>query len=226
MEYSVKKCPVAPPAGAKWDGEFWGDVPGLRVDQFRPEGSDHRPVVEAKLAHSQNALHVFFRVQDRYVRCVAENLNDRVCQDSCVELFIQPPGRDEYVSIEINGGGTMMSCFVEDPYRPNTDVSVAKFTRITPEQAAKIAIEASLPRIVEPEITDPTEWTVRYTVPIAFFEKFFSLGVGPLGGQTWRANLYKCGDKTSHPHWASWASIGEKFDFHQPAFFAPLHFEP
>ena len=41
-------------------------------------------------------------------------------------------------------------------------------------------------------------------------------------GQVWRANLYKCGDQTSHPHWASWAPIGEALNFHQPGFFGGL----
>ncbi|MBN1942618.1 MAG: carbohydrate-binding family 9-like protein [Phycisphaerae bacterium] len=224
VEYTVTKRPAPPPSGAAWDGEYWRDVPVLRVDQFRPEGSDHRPVVEAKLAHSSDAMHVFFRVQDRYVRAVAEKLNDMVCRDSCVELFLQPPGRGEYINFEVNCGGTMLASFVEDPTRPDMHSPMAKSTSLTPRQAARVNIEASLPKIVEPEITEPTEWTVRYSIPVALFEEFFG-PLGDLSGRTWRANLYKCGDQTSHPHWASFSPVSGALNFHQPACFAPLHFE-
>ena len=34
------------------------------------------------------------------------------------------------------------------------------------------------------------------------------------------ANLYKCGDKTAHPHFLSWAPIQEvEPAFHRPQFF-------
>jgi hypothetical protein len=225
VEYTVTKRPGEPPVGAPWDGEYWGAVPVLNIDQFHSRSSDHRPVVEAKLAHSRDALHVFFRVRDRYVRAVAEKLNDPVCRDSCVELFIQPPGRREYINFEINCGGTMLASFVEDPHRPDRNTPMKKFTPLTEPQASRVRIEASLPKIVEPEMTEPTEWTVRYTVPVALFEEFYGPRVD-LDGQTFRANLYKCGDKTSHPHWASWSPVGETLNFHKPECFAPLHFEP
>jgi len=59
---------------------------------------------------------------------------------------------------------------------------------------------------------------------LALFETF----VGPLGapsGQIWRANFYKCADESSHPHWGSWADIGERLDFHQPECFGEIIFE-
>ena len=39
-------------------------------------------------------------------------------------------------------------------------------------------------------------------------------------------NFFKCADDSSHPHWASWAPIGEALNFHQPQYFAPLRFAP
>jgi hypothetical protein len=50
---------------------------------------------------------------------------------------------------------------------------------------------------------------------------------GPLAladGQRWRANCFKCADQSSHPHWASWAPIGEVLNFHQPASFGVFEF--
>ena len=39
-----------------------------------------------------------------------------------------------------------------------------------------------------------------------------------------RANFYKCGDKTAHPHFLSWSPVStEKPDFHRPEFFGELY---
>ena len=39
------------------------------------------------------------------------------------------------------------------------------------------------------------------------------------------ANFYKCGDKTSIPHYVSWNKIEtENPDFHRPEFFGELYF--
>ena len=41
-----------------------------------------------------------------------------------------------------------------------------------------------------------------------------------------RANFYKCGDKTAHPHYLSWSPIDTpKPDFHRPEFFGELLFD-
>jgi hypothetical protein len=62
------------------------------------------------------------------------------------------------------------------------------------------------------------------TVPFAFFERY--VGKTPLlPGDRWRANFYKCGDATSHPHWASWSPVRE-LNFHRPDDFGTILFEP
>ena len=37
-----------------------------------------------------------------------------------------------------------------------------------------------------------------------------------------RVGLFKCADDSPHPHWAAWADIGERLDFHQPDAFGTL----
>ncbi|MDA0991466.1 MAG: carbohydrate-binding family 9-like protein, partial [Verrucomicrobia bacterium] len=47
----------------------------------------------------------------------------------------------------------------------------------------------------------------------------------PAPGVSWRSNLYKCGDATSHPHWLTWSPIDRpKPDFHVPDQFGTLTF--
>ena len=53
------------------------------------------------------------------------------------------------------------------------------------------------------------------------FIPFSLIGIdGSNPPETLRLNIYKCGDKTAHPHFLSWAPIRtEKPDFHRPEFF-------
>ena len=82
----------------------------------------------------------------------------------------------------------------------------------------------TLPKIVEPELTDPTTWVVEYHVPFALFTQCFDAET-PAPGTEWKGNFYKCGDRTSHPHWGSWAPVDTPNpSFHQPDFYQPLVF--
>ncbi len=223
MQYTIVKKADAPDPSENWAGQYWAEVPVLNVDNFIEHAGDsgHRPETQAKIVHTGQALHVFFRIKDQYVRCVNTELQSCVCRDSCAEFFVQPAPGSAYFNFEINCGGAMLLYFIEDATR--TPEGFAKFRPVEDQDAKMVDIQASMPRVVEPEITEPTEWTLKYSVPVALFEKY----VGPLGkldGQTWRANFYKCGDQTSHPHHATWAPITGELNFHKPEFFAPIIF--
>ncbi len=81
-------------------------------------------------------------------------------------------------------------------------------------------IYRSLPDRAEPEIAEPVHWRLEFAIPFALLDKW----VGPFAPAEWRANLYKCGDETSHPHWASWAPM-DKLNLHLPRSFGTLIFE-
>jgi hypothetical protein len=144
-----------------------------------------------------------------------------VYEDSCVEIFLQPrPGRG-YLNFEMNCGGALLSTHITDHRR--VPGGFAAFTRLTEADAALVAIRSSLPPLVEPEVETPVDWQLSFAIPVALLER--SIGpIGPLSGQSWRANLFKCGDKTSHPHWASWSPV-DALNFHLPHCFGELRFE-
>jgi hypothetical protein len=95
-----------------------------------------------------------------------------------------------------------------------------------PEQdCRKITIGTSMPKMVEPEIKEPTIWTVQYCLPLEVLEKYVKVN-RPAASVKWRANFYKCADDTSHPHWLTWSFVNRpKPDFHQPEYFGTLLFD-
>ena len=98
------------------------------------------------------------------------------------------------------------------------------YESVSDEDGATIQMATTLPKIVEPEIAEPTTWAVEYHVPFALFAKYFGSQT-PTPGCEWLGNFYKCGDQTSHPHWGSWAPVDTpRPNFHQPNFYQPLIF--
>ena len=223
-EYTICRKP-APESAGQWDDAYWSNVPALAVANYHPESSNHHPATSVKLTHSSDAIHVFFRVEDQYVRSVATNLNDPVCCDSCVEFFLAPrPDLDmTYFNFEFAAGGVLLASYVEDPSR-EPGGPLAKCTLLAEESARLVTAWPSMPGVIEPEITTPTTWTMQYTLPAEVMAPFIG-DLAPLDGRTMRANFYKCGDNTSHPHWGAWNSIGDELNFHQPAQFGLLRFE-
>jgi hypothetical protein len=87
-----------------------------------------------------------------------------------------------------------------------------------------VAVYHSLPSIIEPEMEDEVTWSLEFSIPFALLTGYVG-SLGKVEGQQWRGNLYKCGNRTSHPHWASWSPLSDK-NFHAPWDFGALWFAP
>ncbi len=191
------------------------------IRHFHSRSSGHHPKATASVGYNASSLHVFFRVDDRYVVCRHTEYQSPVCTDSCVEFFVQPKADKGYFNFEVNCGGCLLLGYIEDPER--TPDGFKKCTRVPWEEARAIRIQHSMPETVLPEREDPVVWTIQYAIPFALFERYVGT-LGPVAGQTWRGNFYKCADASSHPHWAAWAPIGDELNFHQPRYFGTLRF--
>jgi hypothetical protein len=220
IEHSVRAARPGPRLEDGWDDPAWAVAEPLEIAHFRPEGSPHRPRTRARLLHDGEGLAGLFRVEDRHVRSVHTRFGDPVYRDSCVEIFLQPKEGRGYLNFEMNAGGALLASHVTDHRR--TPEGFAAFRPLSEADGRRVAIRSSLPRVVEPEIERPTEWELAFYVPVALLEAYVG-PIGPLGGQEWRANLYKCGDETSHPHWASWSPV-DALNFHLPHCFGTLRF--
>ena len=203
-----------------WGSPLWQRAATVELAHFHPAGSSHRPAVRAKVLYTPDALNLRFSVSDRYLVCRHTHFQESVYKDSCVEFFVQPRPDRGYFNFEINCGGTLLSYYIEDPTR--TADGFVRFTKVAEEHGRQVEILHSLPQTVDPEEPGPIDWEIGCRIPRGVLEAYIARWVP--GRARPRGNFYKCADESSHPHWASWAPIGEKLDFHQPGCFAPLRF--
>ncbi|MFZ5569573.1 MAG: carbohydrate-binding family 9-like protein [Thermodesulfobacteriota bacterium] len=220
--YTIHRTDNRPELKGQWGGEVWGNAPFLEIAAFRPESGTHRPVTRVKILSNPEGLFGLFQVQDRFVRCVRTGFQSEVYKDSCVEFFVQPRPDSGYFNFEFNCGGAALMYYITDPRR--TPDGFRAFTKLTPGEGGSVDIYASLPPIVEPELTRETCWHLEFYIPFALLRKYAGdFSVDP--GTCWRANFYKCGDETSRPHWAAWSPVDE-LNFHLPRCFGELRFAP
>ena len=207
-----------------WESPEWKNIKSIEVANFRPESSDHRPVTKVKLQYDDDGIYGLFFVKDRYVRCIRTSFQDHVYKDSCVEFFVQPDQGKGYFNFEFNCGGALLSTYITYSITPEGKVEKNETLPFQEEDRGMIRIYHSLPRIVEPEIQEETEWQLGFFIPFSLFKKYIGKARhNP--GEKWRANFYKCGDETSHPHWASWSPVDE-LNFHMPQCFGTIEFGP
>lgn len=219
MKYTVKSVDAPPEIDAVWDKNFWKHITALQLNNFMGNRPEHFPNVQAKICYDKHHLYVIFNVKDRYVRAVEHNLQGAVCKDSCVEFFFTPCTDISigYFNLEVNCGGTFLFHFQKS--------RGCEVMSISTEHCSAIKLAHSLPNIVEPEITKPVTWTVEYALPFEILTNYTHMTM-PCTGTIWKANFYKCGDATSHPHWLTWNKVEHPTpNFHLPAFFGTLEFE-
>jgi len=218
--YTIHPANPRPGLRDRWEGAAWRQVPALSIAHFRPESSLHRPRALVRLVADDQGIYGLFRVEDRFIRCVHTGFQSAVYKDSCVEFFVQPRPEQGYFNFEFNCGGAVRVFYITDATR--TAGGFKAFERLSPEDGARIAVRASLPTVVSPEITEKTTWLLAFQIPLDLLSQY----VGTLHlteGALWRANFYKCGDETSHPHWAAWHPV-DALNFHLPHCFGQLMF--
>jgi len=165
------------------------------------------------LGYEKAAVYVLFRVVEPEIRAVNTKRQSQVCQDSCVELFIQ--GRDaRYGNFEFNPLGTVLA-----------GVGRNRYDRVAPgpDFFAGLRVWSSYAEDPKHGRGSGGAWELLAGIPLDL------LGIsepgGSLAGCTMRANLYKCGDLLQTPHFFSWRPITtDEPDFHQSRFFGKVEF--
>ncbi len=220
MSYLVKRALSKPDISSPFDGPCWADAEVMKINQTYAEGSNYNPEVNFKLLYDQEGLYGMFEVQDSYVRCAHTEFQSSVCHDSCLEFFVRPAAGVGYQNFEINASGAMLCMHITNPGR--TANGFIEYRFLEAEEVKDIQIFHTLPDKVEPEQTGLCTYRLAWFIPFSLFKHLNGAPV-PVAGTVWRANVYKCGDCTSHPHWQSWIPL-RAVNFHVPDEFGKLVF--
>lgn len=218
MAYLIKKVEAANSFDGNFANPMWNNAKVGKLESVRPESSSHRPSVEFKLMYDDAGLYIRFDLQDQYVLVTHDKFQSSVCQDSCVEFFFAPKGVKGYFNFEFNAGGTFLAYNVVDYAR--TPTGFKEYYPLTIEAVKNVKIYHTLPKIVNPEITEPINWSLMAFIP------YSALGLDHkvTSKEVWTANFFKCADKCSHPHWLSYHAVPE-LNFHLPKCFGEIIFE-
>ncbi len=171
----------------------------------------YKPEFSFRMAHNGQCLIIEYRVKETSIASVAGRDNGNVWEDSCCEFFSQLPGDDFYYNMECNCTGRLLiGC---GPVREGRQLAPAsvldKVMRWSSLGSEDIAL-------AEGDFT----WNMVLVIPK---EAWFQSNVQSFDGMKLKANIYKCGDKLSRPHFLSWNKVDiEKPDFHRPDFFGDM----
>lgn len=186
----------------------------VSIDRVNWESYPYKPKVSFRIAHTEDAVLLHYKVREASVRAKYGEDNGSVWTDSCVEFFSIPAGDEIYYNIECNCIGTIL---VGAGHERNGRQHAPK------EVIAQIQRWSSLGREPFAERIEETDWEVALIIP---YKVFFLHQIASLDGKTVKANFYKCGDELQTPHFLSWNPIPvEQPDFHRPACFGTLEFE-
>lgn len=220
--YSVTRLSEPVEINSVWDKAPWNGIEPLKIQHHMGDEPEHRPGVQAKVAYDEDAIYVIYRVEDQYVRCALTEYQAPVFRDSCVEFFFTPSNdlADGYFNLEMNCIGNALFHFQrgEGEQRERARLSYEHFQELTIAHSVE-------PEMVAEEHEEPLLWTLEYRIPFDMLEEYSPI-TRPTSGVEWRANFFKIGDHTSHPHWLTWSVIErERPAFHVPEYFGTLVFE-
>ena len=198
-EYTIVKKPL---------GNIWEKVPYLDINTPLFVGEEVFITAKGQICYDENALYVRLSCDEEEIRAEEKNPLGEVCADSCMEFFFCPMEGDErYFNIECNLTGAIFL---------GMGSNVQTLVRFIPEEPAILPKGKKLEK----------GWEVTYTVPYSFIRQFFP-EFKVFSGKKIRANCYKCGDKTSRPHYFTWNPVPvlECASYHNPKEFGQMHFE-
>ena len=185
----------------------WSAIPVMPIDNLLWTDSIDI-TAQAQICWDEDALYLRMEATEPHIRKEQTGPLDEICDDSCLEFFLQPTDAPVYLNFEINplcnyliGQGTDAVC---DRLR----IRVPDFeTRMEP-------------KVVFTE----TGWVLTYKIPFSFIRLFYPQFKAEVGVKV-RANCYKCGDETVKPHFLAWNPVVNDFPaFHKPEYFGCLIF--
>lgn len=184
----------------------WSQIPQLMVQEYS-WGGTYRPKVTAQMVFVKGkGFIIHMECDETHPLATFTENNTPVCQDSCMECFINcnPALGNGYINFETNANGALYNAFGPDRHH-------RQYLRDLGLEEPKVII-----------CQNENGWSCEYTLSLDTVQALFHRD-DFAEGDILKANFYKCGDKTEVAHYASWQPINRPApDFHQPDFFGTL----
>lgn len=161
-----------------------------------PWGCEYRPETFGCLAWDDEHIHVYMRSYDKYIRAEVTCDNGDIFEDSCMEFFFNPmPGIYEgFFNVEVNSLGYLyLACGPE---------ILEKRTLLKSDKYNHFGVEIRK----EPKIHGSGYWDFCASIPFKYIEEHLP-DFKPHNNMHFTGNFFKCGDKTSYPHYGCWSEI-------------------
>ena len=165
--------------------------------------------VTCDFAATGEEISAVFNITEPSVKAEYSEINSKVYEESCAELFLSF-GSGSYYNFEISCIGCILAEHGEN-----------RFERVLldPKTIEKIEVFSTLgqePFGIKNEITS-------YTLTVKIPKEVFIFDGGRIDTMSLTGNIYKCADKSPTPHYMTLFEIkSEKPDFHRPEFFKKL----
>ena len=196
--YTLKKITGAPD---------WKNIEIMPIDNLL--WTDPLPITaQAQLCWDEEAIYLRMEAFEENIRKEETDPLAEICNDSCLEFFIQPVEGPYYLNFEINPLANYLIGQGDNDVDNRLRVIVPDFeTRMEPNV----------------EFTK-TGWVLTYKVPFSFIRHFYPSFEVKVGTKI-RGNCYKCGDLTEKEHYLAWSpTVSEEPAFHLPEYFGELVF--
>lgn len=177
-----------------------------------PADYPYAPQASVRMFHNGEYLFIRYDVSEACTAARVAEDNGEVWTDSCVEFFISVDDSG-YYNFETNCIGKLLLGFRSKDREPV----------LAPEPVlGSVKRLSSLPCRVFDERRHAGPWWLVLAIPAS---ALFMHGLDSWTGIRARANVYKCGDKLSMPHFLSWKPIKHpEPNFHLPEFFGTIEF--
>ena len=150
-EYTINKVDRLP----DFDPEdpIWQKAQAGEYAYWHEKSSEHHPKTVLRALHDGNDIMLCWQIDDRYVRIVHTATNSMVCEDACVEAFLQPSRRATSTSRSTPAAASTPPTSATGPAHPAASPTSSTSPR-TP--SASSPPKATCPRLSTPRTSTPS----------------------------------------------------------------------
>jgi len=181
----------------------WDDIEYLAVDNVEWT-RDYGIRAKMQIAYDDSKLYLHMIANEDDIRNELYGNEDRICDDSCMEIFFKVDER--YFNFEVN-------------FNCKYFVGIGK----SREDNIRIVDDFKFLNARSSKTSDG--WQIYYEIPYEFINKYAS-DFKPVKGYKMKANCYKCGDLCKHEHYITWNKVEWPTpDYHRPEYFGEMVFD-